>query len=351
MTVIRPNQSPSSPRARISNPWPAAGTSKPLPETPAYRHDFENSGAGGSTLPPPQQESFENERGRGLNTNRAQGSKDEEQDVASNLVSAAVQAPMPTTGPTTSHQGTMPLPPAIDANMNAGPPASTFTPASNNPFRQKDLTINTTAASYSGLGHQRPSNEAGGSPVSTALPSERTVAGDMSSPSSRIPERAPRLDWQDPRSPVDPSGFSGGYFTELQELQQGFINAGKPKTVEIGPQEAEVADQTRKSTLQATPPEIVEGPPVTIPSPQHLPHAGESNASRFVLSLSTCQLLCRLRFMLGRSVSDIFHRTILVSELNLIFCNIGTFHIRRLRYHLVRKASEMICFLLWTTIR
>ena len=161
-------------------------------------------------------------------------------------------------------------------------PSKAFNPASNNPYRQKESAISPNAAP-----EQNPysyESISGGQIDGTVLPSGplpeqvekplpiRTTASD----------EPPRLEWQDPRSPVDPTGFSGGYFSELRELQQGILNSDKPQGNEPGAQEVEAAVLNHKSSLQASPPEIVEGPPDSIQSPVHVPSAAISTATRYV---------------------------------------------------------------------
>ena len=283
MTVVRPSQSPTSPRARVSNPWPTASTSKPLPETPTYHRDHDMGGAGSIGSQGQQRHSHDAQGISSVSEQRGHTSSAEQQAINGvpgqdgSLATASAMQSIP------SLDGTKSLPRPVGPNSVEGPSSINFTPASNNPFRQKELTINTKSGSKLVDADPRSRRGANLNVENVSPQSPQEPVGHVPNATSRISDQAPRLQWADPRSPVDPTGFSGGYFTELQELQQGIINAGTPKNVELGPQEAEAAYLARKSDLQATPPEIVDGPPLSIPSPQHLPQMTTSTAPRYVL--------------------------------------------------------------------
>ena len=135
--------------------------------------------------------------------------------------------------------------PAQDALASRNPNA--HKPSPHNPFRRRE-TQNTQdvemAAEWQAFSAaEKPSGERQSLPF-------RPAESQQQQSSSRTPDEAPILRWADQNSPIDLTGFSGGYFTELQELQQGIINSPKSRGSDLEPHEAEVAEKVRKSSAE-----------------------------------------------------------------------------------------------------
>ena len=239
MTVRKPMQSPTNSRSKVATPWPIAKDySKPLPDTPfgfLPHHDSYKPAT------PPKDEgkeySISPEKSRS-NTLHESGERSprslRRHESTSRIGDARLDGPVIDT-PKSSSESQRSLPKVQEATTLANPeyrqPYHQPSSITNNPFRRKEV----------GGGQTNEQEAAGGlseilQPIRTQKETDRPDTGDSNSAS--IPEKAPQLDISDAdQSPIDFSGFSGGYFSDLQELQQSKLNAANIKDYSHGSNE------------------------------------------------------------------------------------------------------------------
>ena len=267
MTVLKPMQSPTTTRARVATPWPTSkDTSKPLPEPPGKHGDQ------ASVLPESAVKSTEQDTDvpstripksfRKKSSDRTDGSPNSMRKKQGHFrTEDQKHIKFTVVTPKSSSENERSLPSIPNQGYEASHSEAPLNLPQNNPFRRKEVPttrfqeqeeIEKSSAIWAS--EEDSKNEIA---IHGLYADEKT--GHHHS-SSQISNEAPQLDWQEQQSPIDLTGFSGGYFTELQELQQGIMNSPKVQSSDPEPHEVEAATKARKLSAEGVPTVNLDAP-------------------------------------------------------------------------------------------